>query len=244
MMPVRPYRTCVLAVLAAVGCVDFIQPELPELGAAAIIEATIRLTDRGTVEIDARLVPGLDEAGFRRGVRLDTIEVLGRRIGADSIARNGTRRYVEQWEAGREIVGEPITFHAPELSGVSATPPAVRWAGVRRADSDTVVLDRGSELRLLVAPGDGSLDPPPDIRQWFLRLDGDDGGFNIGADGPPPDTIFVPSRWIPAGDTVHVRLIFSQSVLLQQPPGDYVGLVTLDTRLFWTLLLRDAGAPR
>jgi hypothetical protein len=230
-----------LLALAMTACIDFIAPDIPELGAPAVVEATIRLTDVGTSDVDVRLVPGLDEDGFRRHVPRDTVDVLGFPIGPDSVLRNGTRRYLGTWEFDRDGVARPATFRAPEVEGVVAPVPAIDWAGLRRLDADTLDVRRGEDLVLRIETYSEPLEPRPDIRQWFLRLEGDSTAFGVNADGPPPDTLVIPARWIPGGDELRVRLIFSQSVLLNPPPGDYLGLVTLDSRLHWTIRIRDAA---
>lgn len=233
-----------LGLLLAGGCIDFVEPDIAELGAPAVIQATIRLTDLGTVEVDARLVPGLDGAGFRRSVEDPPLEVLGRIVDVDSVSRNGTRRYVASWLASPDIVADTVTFRAPAVRPVSAAAPAIQWLGIRREGEDTVSLDEDEDLRLAIRLTPGDAQPQPQIRQWFLRLGNDSTAFNISADGVPPDTVLVPSQWIPTGDSVGVRLIFSQSSVLRDPPGDYVGVITVDTRLFWTLRRRSLIAAQ
>ncbi len=238
-------RSAALGALVAcagvAGCIDFVEPDLPDLGAPAVIEATIRLTDRGTVDVDARLVPGLGADGFRRELSGNALEVLGRALEPDSVQSNGTRRYLASWSTDPGVVGQTVSLRAPAVKAVTAPPPAMDWVAVERAGPDSLGLEAGQDLSLRVRVGSSPLQPKPAIRQWFLRLGGKDGAFNISADGPPPDTIFVPARWIPAGDSIEARLIFSQSVNLQDPPGDYLGLITLDTRLFWTVRVRASG---
>jgi hypothetical protein len=126
-------------------------------------------------------------------------------------------------------------FRAPLMRGVVASPPGFSWTGIERVGGDSVDLERGRDLELLVARGGGEGTPVPEIRQWFLSLKGDSSTFGLSADGAPPDTILVPARWIPDGDRIGIRLIFTQSAFLQPPPGDYLGIVTLDTRVYWTV---------
>jgi hypothetical protein len=235
-----------LLALAFAGCIDFVEPDLPERGAPAVIQAAIRLTDRGDAQIEALLAPGLDQAGLRRGVARDTLHVLGRAVTPDSIARNGSRRYRSAWAAPGTVVAEPVTFRAPLLEEQASSPPELTWTGARRLGSDALDIIAGEDLVLEVRAGSGTASPAPDIRQWFLRLEGDDGAFNISSDGPPPDTIQVPARWIPAGDTVAVRLLYAQSAVIENADGDYVGVITLDIRLHWTVRIQGppAGARR
>lgn len=231
-----------LPILALAACIDFVEPDLPSLGAPAVIQATIRLTDQGEAELDALLAPGLDEAGLRRAVTRDTILVLGRPVVPDSIAHNGSRHYRAVWPSPATAVAEPVTFRAPSLGSLTARPPEVVWAGARRVGPDTLRVAAGQDLFLEVGPGAGSQLPQPDRQQWFLRLEGDSSAFNISADGPPPDTIQVPSRWIPPGNEVAARLIYAQSAVIEDAPGDYVGLITLDIRLNWTVRMLEPPA--
>lgn len=233
-----------LPVLASPGCIDFVEPDIPELGAPATLQATVRLTDLGTVEIDAELRPGLDGSGERRRLTGEPLELLGQVIDADTVRRSGNLRYIESWAAAESIVGERIPLLAPGIEGVQAAPPSIEWVGARKLDADTLELQTGNDLILRVALGPGESLPRPSIRQWFLRLAGDSAAFGISADGVPPDTIHVPARWLPRGNKLDVRLIYNQSAVLQSPPGDYVGVITLDVRLFWTVQLRAATAAR
>jgi hypothetical protein len=98
----------------------------------------------------------------------------------------------------------------------------------------------GGDLALVLESDLGTPEPAPGIRQWFLTIAGDSTTFRLGGDGLPPDTILVPARWIPPGDSLAVRLIFSQSASVTPPPGDYVGIFALDTRLFWTVRMDTA----
>lgn len=240
-LPGAVKRIAMIAAVALAGCIDFVEPDLPELGAPAVIQAAIRLTDRGDAEIEALLAPGLDQAGLRRGVARDTVHVLDRAVTPDSIARNGSRRYRAVWAASGTVVAEPVTFRAPSLEDPVLSPPELTWTGARRLGPDTLDIGAGEDLVLEVRSGSGTESPPPDLRQWFLRLEGDEGAFNISSDGPPPDTIQVPARWIPAGETVAARLLYAQSAVIENAAGDYVGLVTLDIRLHWTI--RRNGLP-
>lgn len=231
--------------LAGSGCIDFVEPDIPELGAPATVQATLRLTDLGTAEVDVYLAPGLDSAGSQRSLTGTPLEALGRAHQADSIRRNGTRRYTKSWLTARDIVSEPILFRAPGIDRVAAAPPALEWVGVRRLGPDTLRLRPGEDLYLPIALGRGAGTPQPAIRQWFLRLSsasGAAGAFGLSADGTPPDTIYVPARWIPRTNELDVRLIFNQSSILRTPPGDYIGVVNVDVRLFWTVHIVGAAA--
>lgn len=226
--------------LLAAGCIDFVEPDIPELGAPAAIQATIRLTDMGTAEVDASLQPGLDRNGDRRRL-LGPLEVMGRTLEADSVLRNGMRRYIEAWPTSDSVVIQRIMLRAPPIEGLRAPRPAIEWTGMRKLDPDTLDIRSGEDLILHIELGKGEAVPPPRIRQWFLRVAADSASFNISSDGPPPDTIFVPGRWLPRGDRLDVRLIYNQQAAVGIPPDDYVGIITLDVRVFWTVRVNAAS---
>ena len=82
---------------------------------------------------------------------------------------------------------------------------------------------------------EGTSDPEPEIRWWFLTLWDTAGAFRLGGDGAPPDTIVVPARWVPAGDSVTALLIYQQSGRIESLAEQYVGLFALDARASWVV---------
>ena len=228
----------------AIGCIDFVAPNIPGIedrGSAAQFDMRVVVTDSGRVNTDARLIPGLDFEGFRRPVTAPQLEVIDRVLEPDTVRPDGALRYIASWDSDPNTILRPITLRAPEVEGVAAPPPAIEWFGLRRAGPDSIRLLEGGDLLLPVVAVDGTSRPEPSIRQWFLTLSSGGRSFRLGSDGVPPDPISVPPRWIPEGDTVQVRLIFTQSAVLQEPPGDYLGVVTTDSWLFWSVLI-DPGA--
>jgi hypothetical protein len=227
-----------LAVVLTTACIDFVEPNLPrdpDLDSAAVLDVRIIVSDSGRVSTDATLLPGLDSEGVRRRLAYDHLEIMGRFLEPDSVRPDGTLRYLGSHETGISPVREPIVLLAPGVEGVAAPPPAIEWFGLERLGPESVPLTLGEDLILRVAPVAGTSRPTPTTRQWFLTLSSDSGVFRLSSDGFPPDSIVVPPHWVPPGDTVHVRLIFSQSTTLSDPPGDYLGLIAIDTWLFWTV---------
>ncbi|MGH7505043.1 MAG: hypothetical protein ACRELX_05315 [Longimicrobiales bacterium] len=236
-----PRALIAAALTAAGGCIDFVEPDLPQRGAPAVVQAFLRAAGDGTLVVEATLAPGLDEDGFRRSVLRETLLVADSAIAPSEVARNGTRSYAAKWTANDVVPEGVVRFEAPLIADV-ASPPSLSWPGIRRLDGDTVVLKPGEALGLRIATG-GIEDPVPELRQWMLQLSGEDGAFRIGADGFPPDTIVVPARWLPAPDSgrITARLSYTRSGTVRPVPGDYVGLLLLDLRLNWTI--RIANVP-
>jgi hypothetical protein len=139
---------------------------------------------------------------------------------------------------------DPILIEAPAVDDVAAPPPVARWFTVRRAGPDTIRLAAGADLVLVLDTAAPAPEPRPDTRQWVLALTGADGTFTIAATGAPPDSILVPARWIPApaDGVVQVRLTDQQSAQLRPPPGDYIALLTMSTRITWTVLIGPGAA--
>jgi len=228
-------RALTLASLCLAGCLDFVEPDLPERGAPAVLQLTIRLLEN-TTNIEARLVPGLDEAGVPRHVTDPRLRVLGREIEPAGTSSAGTRAYSEVWPGGGADAGGPVEASGPAMEGLAA--PAIHWYAMRRPGPASVTLDPGADLRLTVEVIDGVAEPEPEIRWWFLTLSDTAGAFRLGGDGVPPDTIVVPARWVPAGDSIAALLIYDQSTRTGET-SDYVGLVSLDVRVSW--LIRRAS---
>ena len=228
------------ALVASLGaCIDFVEPDLPERGAPAVVQATLRAGDDGSLAVEALLTPGLDEDGFRRTLLREALIVADTAIAPIDVARNGTRSYVAAFATAFAPEGE-IRFEAPVVRAVGAAPPSVAWSGIRALDDDTVRVSIGDDLVLRITT-EGAEDPRPELRQWQVQLTAAERSFRLGGDGVPPDTIVVPARWLPPPDEGHIaaRLSYTRSAEIRRSPGDYVGLVLLDVRLNWTVRMTD-----
>jgi hypothetical protein len=230
----------IAALLAVAGCIDFVEPELPERGAPAVLQLTVRFLATGTTEVDGRLVPGLDEAGVPRRVTDARLRVLGHELEPDATTSAGTRVYRADWPGGAADAAGPITARGPGVEGLAA--PGIRWYALHHDGPASLTLAADSDLRLTVAVTAGVAEPEPDIRWWFLTLSDSTRVFRLGADGAPPDTILVPARWVPAGDSLSAALSYQQSARIESQSEHYVGLFTLDTRVSW-VVRRAAPAP-
>ena len=233
----------VISILAA--CIDFIEPDLPARGAPAVIEATLRLFDDSTLQVDARLAPGFDALGLGRVVTRPTLRILGREVVPDSVLRNGTHLYRTELDVAGVVFG-PVEFDAPVVRDVGPL-PVVRWFPARRVGPDTIDIAAGEDLVITTALAAGQPEPPPAIRQWTVSLGAGEDRFTIGANGAPPDSIVIPARWVPdsPNGAIQVRLVYQQTADLHAPPGDYIGLLALDTRINWVVrLMRFGREPR
>ncbi len=224
----------------AAGCIDFVEPELPDRGAPAVAQLTVVVSDSGALFLTGEVAPGIAASGLRRALLDDGVRAGGLVLPPTDTTLGGGRRYNVRRNVDPALVASVIEIQAPRVSSTAAA-PTVRWPGLRRVDANTVARVAAGELRLHVASTGTAAGTAPEIRQWFLTLFGDRGTFRLGADGPPPDTLVIPARWVPEGPFVRVRLIYQQSGRVS---GDaqYVGLMVLDVRLHWTVR-RVGGTP-
>jgi hypothetical protein len=227
----------VCAALSCVGCMDFIEPDLAAENAAATISVSaLQENDSSLLLIDAVLVPGLDEDGFRRRVVRDTLIAFGLSIAPSSIRRKDNRVY-----EARQTVTNPasiaFTVDPPLIEGLPQR-PSIRWFGLRKVGADTIRLRRGEDLILRVDTSLGASQPTPETRNWSLQLVGKRNEFRLGGSGMPPTTIIVPAMWIPAlPDTVlRATLLFNQSAVLIA--SNYRGLYNHFVRTNWTVILQ------
>jgi hypothetical protein len=228
-----------LALLTA-ACIDFVAPDLPEIGAPAVFQGNVRVREDGTVRVDAQLVPGIDEDGFRRRLATDEVIALGRRIPPRATMPNGTRGYVEEWMTTPDSVAGALALEAPVVEGVDA-PPSIRWSGLVRVGPDTVALADGRDLvlRLAVTGPDA---PMALNRSWNLQLISTEGRFGISADGVPPDSISVPADWLPDAPTgtFAAEFRYTRTTTVRPDGSSYLGLFLADVQLGWTIRIVPA----
>lgn len=240
-------RALTAAALAAVvaSCIDFVAPDLPELGAPAVFDAALRVQENGSVQIDARLSPGLTDDGLRRQVTRPAVRVLDRDVEPRSGGLDGRRSYFEEWRTTRDSVAGTLSIEAPAVAGVGS-PPALRWPGIRKLDGDTVFLTSEQDLVLHVHTAADDA-PAPLNRSWLLQLDGFESSFVIGARGVPPETLAIERRWLPAplGGSISAVLSYSRSVSVRPENANYIGVLLVDSRVAWTVVpAAAAGSAR
>jgi len=209
-----------------------------------VLQAEVRVLEDLTLRVSGTLAPGLDLAGFRRELSSPHLRLDGFLVPPVDTLADGALRYDATETIDPDGAAGPLTLTAPAIDGVDAQPPSVTWAGLRRIGDDTVHVARGADLVLRVATSDGG--DAAARRQWRLTVAGDSGTTLLGGDGEPPDSIILPARYVPAGDTLAARLLWSVSARLDPPPGDYLVLLVGDTRVGWTVIVNEAtgGAMR
>ena len=235
-----------LIALASTGCIDFVAPNIPGIedrGSAALFDARISVSDSGAVRASAHLRPGLDFDGLNRPVPDPRLFALGQVLGPDTVLRDGARHYLASWQVDPGPHLDPITLTAPSIEGLETPAPAVEWYGIGREGPGAIELPRGEDLHLPVAEVEGEGSPVASVRQWFLTIRSGETRFSLGGDGVPDNPIWIPWRWIPQGDTVHVRLVYTQSAVVGTQEDDYVGVITADNQLHWTVRLGAGTEP-
>lgn len=221
----------------AAACFDFEEPDLPEAGAPAVLQAAIHVSDSARLHFTATLVPALTIDGLQRAIADDTIRVNGLRASPTEYKRNGTREY-DFRSAQPDAFSRPISIVAPRIDDVLAAAPAVQWPTLQRLDADTVVLPPGRDLLLRVRRV-GAEAPAAQTRSWALDLVSAEANFRLGGGGAPPDTIRVPPQFIPAAANGRLGavLTYFQSGVYRPAPGDYILNLTADVRVRWIIRL-------
>ena len=223
--------------LTNAACFDFEEPDLPEAGAPAILQAAIHVSDAGLLHFTATLAPALTLEGLEREIVNDTIVVNGLRFGPRAVRRNGTREYDAE-TAQAAPAGTPLSLISPRIADVQASPPAVQWPTVQRLDPDSLVYTRGTEL-MLRARLVGAESPAPQLRSWTVELASTEARFTLGGSGRPPETIRVPPQFVPEAQNGRVTAILTyfQSGVYRPAPGDYLLTLNSDVRVRWLLRL-------
>lgn len=236
----RGHLPLALSALLLAGCVDFAEPVFPNAGAPAFVSVSASMFEQGSLFVNGRVQPGRDSTGLTRVPADSSLLVAGEVIERDTVEARNTLVFSEGLQIGRERTREAVTIVTPPIHGILAAPPQVTWYGITKVGADTVSVLRGQDLVLLIEGNLGQPTPVPDVRQWFLDLNGPTGTFRVSGTGLPPDTLRIPPQWIPVSGPagVSASLIFYQSATLRPAPGDYIGAFSLDARLQWQITVR------
>lgn len=228
----------IVAAFACSACIDFVEPEFPEAGAPAVFRTTVFLDD-DVLRVNATLAPRFDRFAFERQVPNDTMYVNGMAVAPEDTAAFGARTYAQSWSPPPASVANGITVTAPDVEGIDAPPPAAHWVPAVRVGSDTVTITAGEAIVLHLDATPGESGSSSAFRQWFLTLNSGTTTLRISADAAPPDVLTIPREFVPTEDgTVSVLLIDRFSTRTQLPPGDYHGVLDLDSRLRWTVIVQ------
>jgi hypothetical protein len=234
----HPAARTVLALAAAcfTGCLEFTEPEIPQAGAPAVLQATVSILDDGRVSASASLTPGFDSLGVPRRVTDPTLRVMGRDLQPADAVADEPRRYQGSWTIAEAEALGPIAIEPPTVAGAPPPPPPV-WHGMRRSGPDTLRVLAGEDLVLDLEVDERGTAP---IRQWFLQMAGAEGAIRLSADGPPPERLVVPAIWLPEplpDGTFRVTLNYSQSESRVGPAGNYVLSGSLSIRADWVVMV-------
>lgn len=226
--------------LALAGCIDFLDPRLPEPG-PALLQLYLHVLGNGTVQLEGTLLPGMSIARDWRAVPNDSLVVEGQPIAPRDVHSNGMRDYSATVPLpSRE---GPVTVEPPAVAGIPDRPPSLRWYGIRRLDGDTIVLEPGADLHLHVDPSTPVQTPAPSMRQWVLQLFASGHSFQLGADGSPPADLWVPAAFLPGDSTADVvaSLLVLQGGTTNAAGGDYLLNASMDQHLTWRIVRSRKG---
>jgi len=228
------------ALLLASGCIDFTEPSLPNSGAPALAQLSVSLQENGVLMVSGQVQPGRDSSGVTRVPQDSSVFVAGIDIPADTVLARNTLRFSDTQVLPREALNDAIIIKTPPIAGILAPPPILIWYGIDKVGSDTVVVERGGDAVLRVNARLGEAVPPVNTRQWFLDLSGPGGVIRVSGNGYPPDSMRIPPQWLPATPPANINasLLYYQSGQVREPPGDYVGNISMDARLQWLVQLR------
>jgi hypothetical protein len=224
-----------LASATLAGCLDFIEPDIPQAGAPATFQVTVVIGADGLATLSGEFHPGYDGVGLLRTVPDEAARIFGRVLEPVERLEDGRRRYLDaRTVTPTEALG-PVTVEPPAVTGTTSPAPA-SWVGIRGLGPDTLTLDPGEDLVLELEVAEGGT---ATVRQWFLDLAGRTGSVRLSADGSPPARLVVPAVWVPeprADGTVLVNLNYVQSELRVGPTGDYVFSGSLHIRVRWVVV--------
>ncbi|NJD10776.1 MAG: hypothetical protein FIB01_10220 [Gemmatimonadetes bacterium] len=228
------------AALLAGGCIDFVDPRLPNSGAPALLQLSVSLQESGVLMVSGQLQPGRDSSGVTRVPRDSALYIGGQVIEADTVLARNTLRFDATVVVSRAVLAGPIAMAAPAITGIQTTAPFLVWYGLVKVGGDTVIVERGGDATLRVNARLGQAMPAVQVRQWYLDLSGPAGTIRVSGSGFPPDSMRVPPQWLPgtAPAPLLASLLCYQSAQTRDPPGDYIGNIAMDARTQWVVRLR------
>jgi hypothetical protein len=205
-----------------------------------LLQLTVSFQEAGVLMVNGQLQPGRDSSGVTRVPRDSAVSVAGRVIEADTVLARNTLPFSETLPVPRALLAGPITIASPDIGGIKAASPLLVWYGMVKVGSDTVFVERGGDAVLRVNARLGEAVPQPQTRQWYLNLSGPGGSIQVSGSGLPPDSLRIPPQFLPGTPpaTINAQLLYYQSLQVRPPPGDYIGNISMDTRVLWVIRLR------
>lgn len=205
-------------------------------------------TSSGWLRVDGYLVPGLfpdgpkDQCGFpieSRPVLNDTLRVAGLEL-VPVVA--GTKSYhAEMAMSSAQFAALPIDLDPPDVAGVTPDTTTFRWFGPGRAGEDSVIIQPGDDVELVIIPPDAPSTPMPRYRGWHLAVTGDSTSIQLSGDGSPPDTLVVSRQLLPPAAQGEWSAILSLTQQWFDDPyygqNGYAIDLLLDVQLGWRVRL-------
>lgn len=255
------------AALLSAGCVDFIAPQGRASNSPTRLDLSLHIarnpslscpgcitseytriptpgvtgSDTAVAWVDGTLDPGTDLAGETRRVLDAAPRVLGVTIRPADTTALGRRHYAARWVLSSDSVA-PVVLEAPQVADVTAPSPVVHWSVPWSQPADTVRLAPGQDLPLVVTVRPSPQSPAPTLENWSVDVRGTR-GFRIGADGPPPDTLVIPARFLPpSSDSTLVARMNIVEAITPRSDQDYQIVFVLTVALAWIVVQTQAGA--
>lgn len=259
----RVARVLVAAlVLLSAGCIDFLAPKGQAGNTPTRLDVVLHLARNPTLScpgcitseytriptpavtgpdttvawLEGTLDPGTDLSGETRTVLDGAPRVLGVSVAPADTTALGRRHYASRWTLPGDSVG-PVVLEAPRVAALSPPDPVVHWSVPWSQSADTVRLAPGQDLPLvLTVRPDTASRPAPNFENWQVEVSGTR-GFRIGADGPPPDTLVIPARFLPPSpDSTLVARMSIVEGITPAPGQNYQIVFALSVALAWIIV--------
>lgn len=233
---IRRSAAIVCMSLALGACWDFVEPDFPGAGAPAVLTVGLFADESNRANVTGLLAPGLTKGGLQRRVTNDTLWIYGVPLTPTNVRPNGSREYDTTLEAP-DLENRVLEVRPPAIEELTSPAPT-RWSTIRKLDPDTISWTRGTDLVLRIDTTLVSVQPRPQIRQWFLELRGSDRPFRVSSDGLPPAALRIPAEWMPtpsSSGTIVASLQFYQSGQQLSAPRDFLTNVTFTFILRWII---------
>lgn len=187
---------------ALAGCMDFVEPVLPDAPTRGSFELVL-LQDEALTRVYGLLIAGLDEHGAPRVPVQPTLWLNDAAVEPEPFAEDSAQHNYETTLAGR--AGTELLVRIPEVDDVDV-PVLYAFAMRERVGPRDTTLAAGAPLVLRLTPPASEVEPPPDEHAWTLHAAGAESSFQATGRGAPPDTMLIPPELLPAEGSLRVVL--------------------------------------